>query len=299
MLKIIGHKRQVEYLKKVRERGTFAHAYLFFGPENVGKLHIAHEWAKLFFESADWRAIDENRHPDFIYLSREKLLVSDNQKEIGVDDILELRHLASLSSNSGGHKFMVIDGADDMSDTAQNSLLKILEEPPPKTVFILITDSLEGLLPTIVSRTVPMEFSFVADDDLIPLLDESDVGAPKKEKILTISSGRPGIAIRAVSDKDYLENEWLFYESFKKVFDSDALSQFLYSQKICQEPETVEKFLFFLLSELRKKLVFNENYGWEAVGSCKEVFNSSDLLRKTNVNKRMLLDNIFLETCDK
>ena len=290
---IIGHRRQFEYLKKVHERGTFAHAYLFFGPEHVGKLHIAREWAKLFFEPTEWSAIDEGRHPDFIGLSKEKLLVSDNQKEIGIEDIWELRRLASLSSNSGGHKFMVIDGADDMSEEAQNSILKILEEPPPKTIFILITDSSQGLLPTIVSRTVPMEFSFVADDDIISFLDKSDVSAPKKEKILTISSGRPGIAVRALTDKDYLENEWHVYESLKKVFNSDTLDQFLYSQKIYQEPESVKKLIYFFLSELRKKLASGEN-AEQTLDSLKYVFNSSDLIKRTNVNKRLLMDNVFL-----
>ena len=290
---IIGHRRQFEYLKKVHERGTFAHAYLFFGPEHVGKLHIAREWAKLFFEPTEWSAIDEGRHPDFIGLSKEKLLVSDNQKEIGIEDIWELRRLASLSSNSGGHKFMVIDGADDMSEEAQNSILKILEEPPPKTIFILITDSSQGLLPTIVSRTVPMEFSFVADDDIISFLDKSDVSAPKKEKILTIASGRPGIAVRAVSDKDFLENEWLSFESFQKVFNSDAVNQFLYSQNIYQEPEAVEKLIYFFLSELRKKLSTGEN-AEQALVSLKYAFNSSDLIKRTNVNKRLLMDNVFL-----
>lgn len=290
---IIGHKRQFEYLKKVYERGTLAHAYLFFGPEHVGKLHVAKEWMKLFFEPAERDAIDENRHPDFIYLSREKLLASDNQKEIGIDDILELRRLASLSSNSGGHKFLVIDGADNMSEEAQNSLLKVLEEPPQKTIFILITDSIQGLFPTIVSRTVPMEFSFVADDDLISFLGESAVSALKKEKILTVSSGRPGIAVRAVSDEDYLEKEWPVYESFRKVFSSDALSQFLYSQKIYQESEAVEKLIYFFLSELRKKLASGEN-AEQVLNSLKQAFNSLDLVKRTNVNKRLLLDNLFL-----
>ena len=290
---IIGHGRQFEYLKKVRERGTFAHAYLFFGPESVGKLHVAREWVKLFFEPADWEAIDENRHPDLIYLSKEKLLITDNQKEIGIKDILELRRLASLSSNSGGHKFMVIDGADDMSEEAQNSILKVLEEPPQKTIFILITDSPQRLLSTIISRTVPMEFSFVADDDIISFLDKSDVSAPKKEKILTIASGRPGIAVRAVSDKDFLENEWLSFESFQKVFNSDAVNQFLYSQNIYQEPEAVEKLIYFFLSELRKKLASGEN-AEQTLDSLKYVFNSSDLIKRTNVNKRLLMDNVFL-----
>ena len=290
---IIGHRRQFEYLKKVQERGTFAHAYLFFGPEYVGKLHVASEWAKLFFEPAEWSVIDEKRHPDFIYLSKEKLLASDNQKEIGIEDIWELRRLVFLSSNSGGHKFMIIDGADDMSEEAQNSLLKVLEEPPPKTIFILIIDSLQELLPTIVSRTVPMDFSLVADEELEEFIKKTVKNPVQEEKILTISSGRPGIAVRAASDKDYLEKEWLAYESFKKVFNSDALNQFLYSQKIYQEPETVEKLIYFFLSELRKKLASGKD-AEQSLNSLKYAFNSLDLIRRTNVNKRLLIDNLFI-----
>lgn len=325
---IIGHKRQFDYLKKVHERGTFAHAYLFFGPEHVGKLHVAREWAKLFFpptirgltqtitqinadieirvnprhyprESAnEQQLIDENRHPDFFCFSKEKLLASDNQKEIGIKDVLELRRLAFLSSNSGGHKFMVIDGADDMSEEAQNSLLKILEEPPQKTIFILITDSSQGLLPTVLSRTVPIEFFFASDEELASFIEGSTKNTAQREKILAISSGRPGIAVLALADEDYLEKEWSAYESFKKVFNSDTLDQFLYSQEIYQETGTIEKLIYFFLSELRKKMSAEEN-AEQALNSLKRIFNGLELIKKTNVNKRLLLDNIFLETCDK
>ena len=66
---ILGHERQWEYLKKVHEQKSFAHAYLFFGPQHVGKRTIAKEWAKLFFSVEAKEGIDAGTNPDVIFFS--------------------------------------------------------------------------------------------------------------------------------------------------------------------------------------------------------------------------------------
>ncbi|MBI2637573.1 MAG: hypothetical protein HYW88_01610, partial [Candidatus Sungbacteria bacterium] len=138
---IFGHERQWEYLKKVHEKESFAHAYLFSGPAHVGKATLAKEWVKLFLGATPEarEAIDAGRHTDVIYLSKEKPLSAENEgKSIGIDSIRELKRVLGLASYSGGMRFVLVDGAEDMRTEAQNSLLKILEEPPQKTVLILI-----------------------------------------------------------------------------------------------------------------------------------------------------------------
>lgn len=294
---IIGHERQIEYLKKVYERGTFAHAYLFFGPEHIGKLVVAKEWLKLFFPAGSLSGIEENQNPDVIYLSRSRLLVTENQKEIGIEDILELKRRAALSAYAGGQKFIIIDGAHDLSEEAQNSILKILEEPAGKTVFILITDSPDSLLPTIVSRSVPLRFTFVPDVRIRAYLEEKGILPEKSEKILGLASGRPGVAISFAEDKKFFEEERNMAEFFRKITGSDFLEQVIFSREISQEPEKLDKFLCFLLGEGRKKMFSGaaDSNGFSALSNLRRVLWGRRLLRETNVNKKLLVENILLE----
>jgi len=279
-------------MKSVYESGTAAHAYLFFGPEHIGKLAIAKEWVKFFFPEENAALIDRGAHPDVLYLSRERLLVTENQKEIGIDDVREVRRRIALRPNSGAHFFVIIDGAEDLSEEAQNSFLKVLEEPPSYARCILITDSPERLLPTVVSRTVPMEFAFVSDTEISAYLSDRRVSSDEREKILMVSFGRPGIAARMCEDKEFYKKESGEYESFARAAHADMIDQFLWSQKMSQDADAIEKFFFFLLVECRKRLLA-EPARAEAL-SAREILRLLDMMRETNVNRRLLLDNVFL-----
>lgn len=292
---LIGHKHQFEYLKKVHERGTFAHAYLFYGPEGVGKLTVAKEWIKLFFDEADHGRVEVLNHPDTIFLSLDHPLVpgEEDSKEIGIENIRELKRLAAMTPHSSSHKFIVIDLADKMSEESQNALLKILEEPNKNTVFILITDSHGSLLPTILSRVVPIRFAFVENGDFSDYFEKAGIGLEAVEKILKLSAGMPRKAVRMVKDKKFLEEEEKKYAQFEKVLKSEIEDQFFWSQKNYQDEETLPDFVYFLLRRVESNLRSGENEK-NAIGRYKNIFSYIGLLKRTGINKRLVLDNIFL-----
>ncbi len=89
---------------------------------------------------------------------------------VTVDEIRRVNRFLSMTSHDGGYRVVIVDPADDMNVNAANALLKNLEEPPSRTVFILISHSPGGLLPTIRSRCQMVRLSPLGNDDLIAAL---------------------------------------------------------------------------------------------------------------------------------
>ena len=142
---LIGHDRQIQFLNSCRTRGTLPHAYLFHGPEHVGKLTIALMLAQSFFcpevSKDDMRsvcgtcqscqAIANYRHPSIFFLDTAHTLVSkkENRKEIPIEDIRELKRILSFAPQGNQWRLAIINEAEKMSTEAANAFLKLLEEP--------------------------------------------------------------------------------------------------------------------------------------------------------------------------
>ena len=134
---IIGHQKQRQFLKRSIELKRIAHAYLFCGPEKLGKKTIALEFAELINGVSEFP-----QHPDLILIEPEP-----KKKEISIDQIRELIWKLSLKPYSSSFKIAIINNADSLTTDAQHSLLKVLEEPKGSTLLILISRSLENLFP--------------------------------------------------------------------------------------------------------------------------------------------------------
>lgn len=140
---IIGHQHILNYLKKSIEKNRISHAYLFEGPEYLGKKAVALWFAKTL----------GCQKPDITIV-----LTPADKKEISIEQIRELRRYLSLSSHSSPYKIAIIDEAEKMTDEAVNALLKTLEEPRGNAVLILITNTPSALPETILSRCEEIKF---------------------------------------------------------------------------------------------------------------------------------------------
>ncbi len=163
MWQVIGQEKALTLLKRSLAEDNLAHAYLLVGPSHIGKMTLAINLAQALNcfkdeppcgQCSSCVRISRGCHADVQVLS---LKSKTNEKgksnvEIGIDDIRDVQHVANLPPFEGGHKVFIIDGAENMSAEASNCLLKILEEPPTKVVFLLLTSEEDKLLPTIVSR---------------------------------------------------------------------------------------------------------------------------------------------------
>ena len=167
---LIGQEAVVRTLLNAVRDGRLAHAYLFCGPRGTGKTSTARLLAKAINcasphdgepcnECVSCREITAGRSPDVIEI--------DAASNTGVDNIRDLRESVNLMGASGHHRVFVIDETHMLSTAAFNALLKTLEEPPPRVIFVLATTEAHKVLPTIVSRCQRFDFRRISMRDIV------------------------------------------------------------------------------------------------------------------------------------
>lgn len=136
-------------------------------------------------------------HPDVHFVAPEK-------NTIKVDQIRTLTEQLSLTSYEGGRKIAVIERADSMNESAQNALLKTLENPTGDTLFFLLTDAQGALLPTIVSRCLQVRFSCLETRECARVLEGRGVEKERAALLAALAQGSVGRALEIGADEDYL-----------------------------------------------------------------------------------------------
>ena len=179
---IIGHDAGFADFTQSRARGRLHHSWLLSGIKGIGKASFAYQAARhlLLNTTADtpvrqplpdtdpaMRLIDGGVHPDLFVLARGYNRDTDKfRTDIPVDDVRRMKSFFQLSSADGNWRVCIIDSLDEMNKYSLNSLLKILEEPPEKSIFFLISHRVGGLLDTIKSRSRQLDFKPLARPQL-------------------------------------------------------------------------------------------------------------------------------------
>ncbi len=216
---LIGQARPVTVLKNAIRRGRVAHAYLFHGPEGVGKSTAARLFAQALNcerieESGDGDACGECRscllaargsHPDVRMVTLEPDEKGRLRTEIAIEQVRQLIHDAHLKRVLGRNKVYIIDPADRMNQASANALLKVVEEPPGQVVLILVTSQLASLLPTILSRSQKVAFQIAGTQAIERRLRSRGVDETTARLLAALSGGRPAWALRAVREPGLLE----------------------------------------------------------------------------------------------
>lgn len=197
--KIIGHSQQIERLKRLIAEKFVPHALLFIGPAGIGKRLTAHVFAQAVLcdnrenqacqVCPSCKAFNAHNHPDFYELVPEGA-------SLKIDQIRLLQKEAAFTPRLNQGRVFIIDEAEKMTVQAQNSLLKILEEPPQQVMFILIASNRENLLETIFSRCQEIRFELVALDQVRTALIQVGWPQEKAEIAAKISQGRIAAAFR-------------------------------------------------------------------------------------------------------
>lgn len=149
MWNTVGYEKQKEYFENIVKNGNFSHAYLFSGPEEIGKKAFAYDIFRLINQRKP------EGDPDFKLLTPR---LEDDETKIYIEDIRNLKSYLSLKPYYGPYKFVIINDADRLVPEASNAMLKLLEEPTPFTVIILISSKPKLLLPTVLSRCEKVSF---------------------------------------------------------------------------------------------------------------------------------------------
>jgi DNA polymerase-3 subunit delta' len=217
--RLFGHEAARGEFADAVASGRMHHAWLIVGPEGVGKATLAYHFARMVLAESGGREGIGREHPVFRKVaaqSHPNLLVirrawNDKSKRyaqmIGVDEVRRLRAFLGTTAGEGSWRVVIVDRADELNQNAANALLKALEEPPPRTLFLLIS-SAEGRLPvTIRSRARTLRVSALDQNDLTEAVraaldrDEQEVGARALATALALSEGSVRRALELVSSE--------------------------------------------------------------------------------------------------
>jgi len=242
---VIGQTRAVSLLQRSLEIDSMAHAYLFVGPAHVGKMTLALNLAQALNceaaeppcgECASCQKVVSAKHADvqIIGLSQDgDSAEAKPRAEISIDRIRQLQHSASLPPFEGRYKVFIIDGAELLSVEAANCLLKTLEEPVGKVIFILLTTN-ERLLPaTVISRCQRVELLPLAVTEVEAALDRSWGIEPEKARLLAgLSCGCLGWAVSAALDDSLLQQRAELLAELLDVIGGDCERRFAYAAQM-------------------------------------------------------------------
>ena len=167
---ILGHDRQINFFKSRFSSGACHHAWLLKGQKGIGKYKIALEFAKHILNcDAD---LGVHSHPDL------KIISKKDEKAPSVEDVRNSLGFLNQTTVDGGWKVFLIDSMGELNTHSQNALLKMLEEPRPRTLFLIVLHDGEQMLSTIKSRVIPLTFSPLPKDVILKYMNEHHKDAP-------------------------------------------------------------------------------------------------------------------------
>jgi DNA polymerase-3 subunit delta' len=289
-MNIIGHNKILDLLNKSIVRGTIAQAYLFSGPEHLGKFAVALDFAgRLAGGNAE-------TNPDLIIIKPEveekKGIIK--KADIKIEQIRELAHSLSLMPAGGKYKMAIIDDADRLNKAAQNALLKTLEEPNNKIVLILVSKDNKKLLATLKSRCQRVKFGPVSDEEL-----EKNIptGEKDKDNLIFWSLGRPGLLLNMLKDDREIEFRKNSATELKMLLGGNLSEKLVLAEKTAKDSlETVKKLNLWTVI-LRENLLGRGNFK-ESQQKCftliQNIEKSLGLMKETNSSTRLILENLFL-----
>ncbi|HXG99837.1 MAG TPA: AAA family ATPase [Sphingomicrobium sp.] len=208
---ILGHDRAIGQFLEAWSARRLHHAWLLAGPRGTGKASFARAAAKRVLAdaagpicSAPGLAVDEDHptahllragsHPDFRLLERAEKPAGGLARNISIDQVRALGDMLGITPSLSPWRVILIDSADDLEREGANALLKMLEEPPANTIFLLVAHAPGRLLPTVRSRCRRLEFAPLPDDVMASVL-ESRIAKEDLARVMAPAAGSVGRAI--------------------------------------------------------------------------------------------------------
>ncbi len=271
---IIGHDTAVGTLRRSLREGRLSHAYLFTGPEGVGKHTLAmllamavncqgerpaeHAWPDVpCLLCPSCSRIARGAHPD---ISEINLLVQAQTleegkkgapaKELKIDIIRNMQSAVGLNPHSAERKFYLIGDADRLNPEASNCLLKTLEEPPAHSVLILLAPDAESVLPTISSRCVQVQLRPLPRALTAAGLKEAWGAEDEQATTLAAhSGGRLGYAVGLLSDREAMQRRRAALEEVSLLVGAPVLDRIEAASRYAKRFSDARPELFEMLEE--------------------------------------------------
>jgi len=248
--RLVGQPNVVAMLDRALREERLSHAYLFVGPDQVGKATAARELAMALncrgedspcHRCRQCHLIETGRHPDVEAVGVGGLCEESDHRDHSVDGskgirICQVRRLERLLSRTpfeGRYRVAIIDPADALNVEAANAFLKTLEEPPPSVVLLLVTAREEALPATVRSRCRRVAFRLMAMADVERALVEGWSAVPEKASLLArLSGGRLGWGIASLEDENLLSAREAALEEVQRLAAASVSERFAYAGRL-------------------------------------------------------------------
>ncbi len=265
-LKLIGHDAILQRLTDEISAGRLAHAYLFLGPDGVGKSAMA-RW---LVESV------LGEHPE---LTGDFWHFADDGETLSIDTVRDMLEKASQTSWSG-HRFIVIENVSRLRPETLNTLLKNLEEPTEGTHFVLTAHREADVLATLQSRCRVLRFA--------PVSEEAFKTAGYEQPWIQMAHGRPGLLLRLLNDVVYQKDALFFHQKFRTFLKGPTLAGALELNRLLEGRDDTEEWLRVFLDLAR------EEGALEAQESALRASFEEVQSWNSSANAKLALDSVFL-----
>ncbi|MFZ5968646.1 MAG: DNA polymerase III subunit delta' [Bacillota bacterium] len=252
---IVGQHRIVSFLDGAIHRGKIAHAYVFDGPKGIGKMNTALAFAKAI-ECKNYQGeacnvcsscikFHGNNHPDITIIEPDGQSIKNKQIEEFQQDLL-------LKPYESQKKIYIVNQADEMTVSAQNRLLKTLEEPPEYAVIILISTNFNRFLPTIRSRCQILKFHRVGEKEIITYLrDKHHITGEEAKLLAAFSDGIPQKALDLKNAEDFIKRREVTIEVIDQLLKKDSFQIFSMFDFFQQYKDDITEILDFMIAWFR------------------------------------------------
>lgn len=240
---MLGHQWAVDLLQGHVARSEVRHAYLFTGPQGVGRRTLAVRLAQALncqqppasgmpcLQCRTCQQIARMEHPDLAIVAADQV-----GGTLKVDQVRELQHSLSLAPYAARYRVAILLRFEEAHTSAANALLKTLEEPPQQVVLILTAESAEALLPTIVSRCEVLRLRPLSLQDVSQgLQDRWGIAAEESHLLAHISGGRPGYALRLHQTPELLQQRSAWLDDLARLLTSSRVERFAYVESLYKD----------------------------------------------------------------
>jgi DNA polymerase-3 subunit delta' len=237
---MIGHEWAIDLLAGHAARGRERHAYLFTGPEGVGRKTLALRFAQALNcpkptapgqpcrKCQTCKRLESLQHPDLSVVEAER-----EGAVLRIDQVRDLQHILALSPYEARYRVALVLRFEEAHTSAANAILKTLEEPPAQVLVMLTAQSAESLLPTIVSRCEVIRLRPLSIEETSKGLQEiKAVPQETAEKLAHISGGRPGYAIRLFQEPHLLEQRQSVLDELIQLLSSSRRDRFAFAREV-------------------------------------------------------------------
>ena len=320
--KVIGQRSVIAHMKKALQLHTVSHAYILNGEKGMGKKLIADIFSTALqcekggdepcMECRSCKQAVGRNHPDIKWITHEK------PASISVDEIREqLVNDMGIKPYSGRYKIYIIDEGEKMTPSAQNTLLKTIEEPPSYGIVIILTANREMLLQTILSRCVSLNLRAIEAKDIKSyLMEHESIPDYRADMAAKFAGGNLGKAIEIASSDDFNQMKDDVVRVMKNIDRMTAADINQTIKELATYKDNMDSYLNLVVTWFRDVLLYKaaseeanivfrdetavirKQSGVIAYNGLEEIFREIDELKlrlKSNVNFDVSMELLFLK----